>query len=292
MHDKMRRNKTKQGCENMMSYLLLLLMLATCYQLAKRILLKVQLDKYQNKSQSFFQTKEIQFKHMISKFNLIKTKEIFLSKQGYPFHLDVIRYYSLKIIISSCCFLAGCMNYGSVIMAIFLAALGYFLLDLLLVFHKKTRDSEICQDLFRVTNSLCLQLSAQVSLQDSLSTQYEQCQNADFRKAMMEFATYYELSEFNMELAIRTLKQKFDLLELDLFGNALCEYHRSGHVLEILENLAETLKEKQMEQVKQITRNKVLYITLGVMVALGNIILLTFYPLFVSVGQGFQQIFQ
>ena len=81
----------------MINYILLLLIFISCFLIISRINLKIQYDKYKNKSNSLFQTKEIQFKNFISKINFIKTKEIFLSKQGYPLKLDVIRYYLLKI---------------------------------------------------------------------------------------------------------------------------------------------------------------------------------------------------
>ena len=276
----------------MLKYILLLLIFASCYLLVNRFDVKLQLDKYKNKSNSLIQTKEIQFKNFISKINFIKTKEIFLSKQGYPLKLDSIRYYSLKIILASLFFLAGCINYNSIFYAIILALMGFFVIDIYILLHQKNRNSEVCNDLYNVTNSICLQLSAHVSLKDSLKTQYENCKNKDFRKAMIEFSTCYELSELNIDLAIQNLKQKFEILELDMFCNALSEYNRSGNVIEILENLADALSTKQIDKLKEITRSKIVYITFGVIIALTNIILITFYPLFISVGKGFENIFR
>ena len=76
-----------------------------------------------------------------------------------------------------------------------------------------------------------------------------------------------------------------------MFCNSLKEYNKVGNIIEILENLSDTLKIKHMDKVKEDTRTKVLYITFGVILALGNIILITFYPLFISIGQGFNNIF-
>lgn len=276
----------------MLNYILLLLIFVSCYLLVNRFDVKLQLDKYKNKSNSLIQTKEIQFKNFISKINFIKTKEIFLSKQGYPLKLDSIRYYFIKIMLASLFFLAGCINYNSIFYAIILALMGFFVIDIYILLHQKNRNSEVCNDLYNVTNSICLQLSAHVSLKDSLKTQYENCKNKDFRKAMIEFSTCYELSELNIDLAIHNLKQKFEILELDMFCNALSEYNRSGNVIEVLENLADALSTKQIDKLKEITRSKIVYITFGVIIALTNIILITFYPLFISVGKGFQNIFR
>ena len=77
-----------------------------------------------------------------------------------------------------------------------------------------------------------------------------------------------------------------------MFCNSLKEYNKVGDIIEILENLSNVLKIKYIEKIRETTRTKVLYITFGVIVALGNIILLTFYPLFTSIGQGFNTIFK
>ncbi|MBO5143831.1 MAG: hypothetical protein J6C46_12730 [Clostridia bacterium] len=276
----------------MIKYILLLLIFISCFQIVSKIFLRVQFNKYKNKSNSLFHTKEIQFKNFISKINFIKTKEIFLSKQGYPFKLDVIRYYFLKIILALLFFVVGIINYNSILYAVVLSFCIYFLIDLIILMNKKTRDSEICNDLLNVINSICLQVSANVSLKDSLKKQYENCKNKDFKKAMIEFSTSYELSELNIDYAIYVLRNKFDLLELDMFCNALSEYNRSGNIIDILDNLSDSLSNKQLEKMKQTTRSKVIYITFGVVLALTNIILLTFYPLFISVGQGFNNIFR
>ena len=194
--------------------------------------------------------------------------------------------------LASIFFIAGSINYQSIFFAIILAVSGYFFIDIYILLHKKNRDSEVCSDLLNITNSISLHLSANVSLKDSLKTQYQNCKNKDFKKAMIEFSTCYELSELNIDFAIQNLKKNFEIIELNMFCNALKEYHQSGNIIEILENLVESLNVKQIDKLKEVTRNKIVYITFGVILALTNIILLTFYPLFISVGEGFQNIFK
>ena len=285
-------NRCNKGCGYMIKYVLLLLIFVSCYLAINRLNLKFQFQKYKNKSNSLFQTKEVQFKNFISKINFIKTKEIFLFKQGYPLKLDVIRYYFLKLLLTVLFFSIALINYQSLLYAVILAVIAYSILDVYILINKKNRDQEICNDLLNVINSICLQLAAHVSLKDSLKKQYENCENKDFRKAIIQFSTTYELSELNIDYAITKLKSRFDILELDMFCNALSEYNKSGNIIEILENLAESLGTKHIEKLKQGTRNKVIYITFGVILALTNIILLTFYPLFISVGEGFNNIFK
>lgn len=284
-------NRCNKGREIMINYILLLLIFINCFFIVSRLNIKFQFDKYKNKSNSLIQTKEVKFKNFISKINFIKTKECFLSKQGYPLNLDVIRYYFIKILLLCMFFVVALINYNSFLYALILGFLAYFIIDLYILFNKKSRDTEICNDLLNVINSICLQVSAHISLKDSLKKQYENCINKDFKKAMIEFSAGYELSELNLDFAIQKLNNKFEILELDMFCNALIEYNKSGNIVDVLENLSEVLSNKQIAKMKEVTRNKTIYITFGVIIALTNIILLTFYPLFVSIGQGFNKIF-
>ena len=271
---------------------LLILIFLICYLIVKRTYTKHQFSKLTNKGNKNFRTKDFYFKNFISRINLLRTKDLFLSKQGYPLKLDSIRYYSLKIMLALLFLTAGLKNYDSITISIILSLLGYFFVDIYILINKKSRNSEICNDLYNVVNSICMQLSSHMSLKDSLKYQYNNCKNKDFKKAMIEFATCYELSELNIETAVNSLNSKFDILEVQMFCNALGEYNQTSNITEILDNLSVTLGEKQVDRLKDNTRTKVFYITIGVIIALINIILLVFYPLFISLGHGFNNIFK
>ncbi|MBO5179404.1 MAG: hypothetical protein J6B87_03565 [Clostridia bacterium] len=276
----------------MINKILLLCIFISCLFLTSKLDVLIKANKYKKRSIYFQKTKESFLKHFISKFNFIKTKESFLSKQGNPFKLNSLKYYILKICLATIMFFGGLANYNSIFYAMFFAGIGYFIIDIFILIIKKKRDTEICNDILNVTDSINLQLSAHMLMKDVLKKQHENCKNKDFKKAMIIFSARYELSELNINAAIDDLENKFDILELKMFCNALKEYNKMGSINEILENLSETLKEKKVEILRANTKEKVLYITFGVIVALTNIILLTMYPLFVSVGQGFNSIFK
>jgi Flp pilus assembly protein TadB len=187
---------------------------------------------------------------------------------------------------------ASVKNYDSITISIILSLIGYFFIDAYILINKKSRDSEICEDLYNVVNSICLQLSAHVSMKDSLKYQFENCKNNDLKRALIEFSTCYELSELNINDASKALEEKFDILEINMFCNALSEYNHTGNVIEVLENLSDSLCEKRVAKIKSDTRTKILYITFGVIIALTNIILLIFYPLFISLSTNFNNIFK
>ena len=276
----------------MINKMLLLCIFISCLLSLNKLSVLIKSNKYKKRSIYIQKTKESFLKNFISKFNFIKTKEIFLSKQGNPFKLNSIKYYILKICLAAIMFFGGLVNYDSIFYAILFANVGYFIIDIFILIMKKKRDTEICNDILNVADSINLQLSAHMLMKDVLKKQHENCKNKDFKKAMIIFSARYELSELNINTAIDDLESKFDILELKMFCNALKEYNKMGSINEILENLSETLKEKKIEILRNNTKEKVLYITFGVIVALANIILLTMYPLFVSVGQGFNNIFK
>ena len=275
----------------MINILLYILLVVLSFLIASKILVSLKSDKYKKRNNLIYVTKDYSLKELFSKFNFLKTKENFLSKQGYPLNLNAISYYLLKVFLALLLFIAASINYKSGFIAITFSIAGYFFIDIYILANKKSRNSEICIDLLNVIDSICLQLSAHLSLKDSLKKQFENCKNRDFKRAMLELSMKYELSELNLDVALDELKNKFDILEINMFCSSLSEYNKVGNIIEILENLSDILKVKYIEKIREVTRTNVLYITFGVVIALGNIILLTFYPLFTSIGQGFNTIF-
>ena len=276
----------------MMNYLLLALLFIISFFLAQNFVINFKAERYKKRNIKRLKTNENYFKYFFSKFNCIKTKENFLSKQGYPLNLNSISYYLLKIMLAIVFFIAGVLNYKSNILAVILSIIGYYFLDVFIIIRKKSRDAEICYDLMNITSSIYLQVSAGVGLKSSFKKQYENCANKDFKKAMLEFAAKYELTELNITESTKILRDRFDILEVDMFCKALETYNETAQIEEILDNLNQMLKKKNVEKIRQNTMTKILYITFGVVVALGNIILITFYPLFIDIGRGFSAVFK
>ena len=276
----------------MLNELLFVLLFIVSYLLVKRWQIRRQVNQFQKRNSVQEFSKDNSIKKLFSKFNWIKTKENDLFLQGYPLKLNAISYYFMKIIISFLFAIAGKVNYESNIVMILLGTVGFYLLDGYLSIRQKAREREICSDLLTVTNSMMMQLASFVPLKESLKKQYENCNNKDFKKAMMVFATKYELSALNIDTALNDLNSRFRILELDMFCNTIRQYNKVGSIIELLENLSATLKEKYMQQLKVKTKEKVIYITFGVILALTNIICIIFYPLFLSIGNNFNQIFK
>ena len=260
------------------------------FLLANRFINVREAEKFVRKNNQFLVSND-NLKKILKKFLFLKSKEEFLSKQGYPLKLNAITYYLTKEILTFFFVVSAKINYDSLFVTLFFGVVSYFLLDIYILIRKKNRDDEICYDLLNVVNSLSLQLSANIMLKDSLKKQFENCKNKDFKQAMLKFSTQYELSELNLEKALNKLKQSFDILEIEMFCQSLKQYSSVESIISILDNLSESLKDRYFKKIRDGTRNKIIYMTFGVVVALCNMILLIFYPLFVSIGNGFDQIF-
>lgn len=276
----------------MINCLLFVLFFVICYLLLDNYHINREVNKFKKRNSVQDFAKENSFKKLFSKYNFIKTKENQLFLQGYPLNLNAISYFAIKIGMAIVFGTAGLVNYHSYISMIILSLIGFYFIDFYIGMNKKSRDSEICSDLLSVTNSITMQLASYVPLKESLKSQYENCNNKDFRKAIMMFATKYELSELNIDDALNDLNSRFDILEVDMFCNTIRQYNKVGNIIELLENLSSILKQKYIDKLKSKTREKVIYITFGVILALSNIILITFYPLFISIGNNFNQIFK
>ena len=276
----------------MINCLLFILFFILSYLLIEYYYIYIQVDKFKKRNSFQSSAKENSIKILFSKINFIKTKENFLFLQGYPLKLNGITYYIVKIIMTLIFGIIGLINYNSYFVMFVLGLVGFSFIDIYIMINKKSRDNDICTDLLSVTDSLCLQLSSYVPLKDALKNQYENCKNSDFRKAIMMFATKYELSELNINEALNDLNSRFDIIEVDMFCNTIRQYNKVGNIIELLQNLSSVLKTKYLDKLKEKTRDKIIYITFGVIIALTNIILITFYPLFISIGNNFNEIFR
>ena len=275
----------------MIQPLLMVLLFFLSFLWIDNVFQKKEVTKYQKRNNQLIFVNDFDFKTILKKFYFLKSKDEFLFRLGYPLKLNAISYYVCKFMLTILCFLSSKMNYDSILATTIFSFIGWFLLDGYLYLYQRSRDASVCAYLLNVVNSISLQLSANITLKDSLKKQFEICQNKDLKQAMLKFSTKYELSKLDLEDALKELKNSFQIVEMDMFCNTLSQYFKVTNMLEVLEHLSEALEEKQLRKIRDKTRSKILYITCGVVLALGNMILLTFYPLFVSLGNNFNTIF-
>ena len=99
------------------------------------------------------------------------------------------------------------------------------------------------------------------------------------------------MNGYNLKDASRILKQKFNSYELTLFLTTLIQSENEGEIIESLERYKEVLEINYFKYLKRKGAIKVLYVTLGTVVALINLVLVVMYPIIMQVFNNLQLIF-
>lgn len=257
------------------------------YFIANKYIAQKKLRTYERLSQNITQKTERKYKYKI----LEKTENM-LIKQGHPLGLNVISYFFFKILLFSCLYFISLNNYCDFNIAIINAIFGFFAIDGFIYFNKRIRDSQVCSDLLNVVDCIYLQLSAHVNLKNVLKGIGGVCRNKDLKNALNTLSTRYELFEYNIEDSVSEFQQKFDILEIDMFSNAIKQQSSNNSILEILNNLSNILKLRYLDKLNSDTKTKVILITLGVTIILFNIVVLITFPIFIDVSKNLHQIFK
>jgi hypothetical protein len=281
---------------NKFNILLIIPIFFLCYAIIVKAIAKLKKRIYESRNTSkqflYNQTKK-RFSQSDRSFksNHFRNINITLRKQGNPLGLNAANYYLVKSSLFATCFALGLKNYDSVQAAFFLGLAGFFSINIYILFNGIIRNNAIIIDLLTVVDCLYLQMSAHVTLKDSLRGLNTVCKNPDLRKALVKLSAKYELTEYNIEEAADEFKESFNIVEIDMLSAAIKQQIKLGSSLDVLNNLSGILKDSYLNKLNLTTKIKILYITLGVVVILINLIALTFFPIFVGIGENMSQIF-
>lgn len=266
-----------------------------CYFGLKKIRVLMKKNWYQTKFEGKNKTKQTKVsknREWINNILFIKKTGKKLIKQGSPLGLNGYTFYITKLFLFAICFILGFRSYGSYLMAFIIGGLGFFSLDMYIYINGIIRNNSINNDMLNVVDCLFLQMSANMTLGDALRGLHEVCQNRDLKKEMIKLASEYELSGHNIEKSAEEFQQTFDILEIDLFSSALKQQILSGSSQEALGNLSEILREGYLDRLNIKTKIKSLYVVVGVIVIMIDLLALTMFPIFVDVGEGMKRIFE
>ena len=281
---------------NKFNILLIVPIFFLCYAIIVKANAKIKKRIYESRNTSkqflYNQTKnKLSLSDKSFKSNYFRNIDIFLRKQGNPLGLTASNYYLVKASLFAICFTLGLKNYGSGEVALFLGLAGFFSINIYILSSGIIRNNAIITDLLMVVDCLYLQMSAHVTLKDALRGLNAVCKHPDLKKALLKLSTKYELTEFNIEEASDEFKESFNIIEIDMLSVALKQQIKLGSSVEVLNNLSGILKDSYLNKLNLTTKLKILYITLGVVVILINLIALTFFPIFIGIGENMRQIF-
>lgn len=228
------------------------------------------------------------FKHFNSYISRIETK---LFNLGYPYKLTVKKYLFIKFAFPVLVFIIANINYGKSVVSLIFSFLSFYILDYLLHIYKKQERYTIINELKNLTNSLILNLSSYSSLRDSLKNSEKSLKYIRFKEAYQRFVYDYEMNEYNLKRGTTKFKESFTSYELSLFLSTLSQSEKEGNLIEGLEKFYATLELNYFKYLKRKLATRLLYMTLGTVLSLIDIVLVVMYPIFVQVLNSLQTIF-
>lgn len=251
---------------------------------------------------SYFQVVRKQKKVFRSNIYISKNKKNFLNRYirkvesklfylGYPYKLSTRKYIAFKYIFSIIIFIIAVINYKSLKISFILFFISFFIPNYMLYSYTKNEKNILINEIKNVTNSIILSLSAYGTLENALIIAKSTLSYTRFINEFDRFIYEYKMHGYNIKQAAINLERKFASYEVSLFLSTLIQGDAEGNLLENLEKFSETLELNYFKYLKKKSAERLLYVTLGTVLSLVNIVLVVMYPIFKQVIDNLQIIF-
>ena len=227
-------------------------------------------------------------KYFTQYMNKIESK---LFNLGYPYKLNVKRYLIIKYVLSIGIFIIAYFNYKDIKVPLILSCITFFIPNYLISNYIKSEKFILINEIKNITNSLILSLSSYTPLKDALKIVKSGIEYERFKVAYDMFEREYSMNGYNLKKPARELENKFNSYELSLFLGTLIQGDAEGDLLECLEKFRDTLELNYFKYLKRKAATRLLYVTLGTVISLVDIILVVTYPIFIQVINNLQLIF-
>jgi len=210
---------------------------------------------------------------------------------GYPYKLSTKKYILFKYLLSTTIFIIAIINYKSIKVPLILFIISFFIPNYLIYSYTKSEKNILINDIKNLTNSIVLSLSAYGTLEYALSIAKTNLTHPRFVLEFDKFIYEYKMHGYNIKQAATNLEKKFNSYELSLFLSTLIQGDSEGNLLEDLEKFSETLELNYFKYLKKKSAERLMYVTLGTVLSLVNIVLVVMYPIFKQVIDNLQVIF-
>ncbi len=246
-----------------------------------------------NKQKKILQSNNIYLsknrKNFVNRYiNKIESK---LFNLGYPYKLTTKKYVAFKYIFSTVIFIISVLNYRRLNISLILFLISFFTPNYLIYSYTKNEKNILINEIKSLTNSMVLSLSAYGTLEYALNIAKTTLTHPRFIQEFDKFIYEYKMYGYNVNQAAINLEKKFDSYELSLFLNTLIQGELEGNLLEDLEKFSETLELNYFKYLKKKSAERLMYVTLGTVLSLVNIILVVMYPIFKQVVDNLQVVF-
>lgn len=228
-------------------------------------------------------------KRYLSKYvNKIESK---LFNLGFPYKLTTKKYLAIKYMLSILIFLVSYFNYQSFKVPCILLIITFLIPNYLVYSYIRKERNILISELRNIVNSMIICLSSYTPLKETLILTVAGIKYKRFKQAYETFVNEYKMNGYKLNAPSRILESKFKNYELSLFLGTLLQGEKEGNLLEGLEKYKDTLELNYFKYLKQKADRNLLYVTLGTILSLINIVSIVMYPILVQVLENLQLIF-
>lgn len=210
---------------------------------------------------------------------------------GYPYNLNAKKYLFVKFIGSFVLGLIAFINYKSIKALVIFYSVSFFIPNYLLYSFKNKEKYILINEIKNLTNSIILNLSAYSTLEQALTRSKVVLTYDRFINEYNKFIYEYKMNGYNLKIATNKLDKKFCSYELSLLLSTLIQGDAEGNLLNNMIKFAETLELNYFKYLKKKSSERLLYVTLGTVISLLNIVLVVMYPMFKQVLDNLQVMF-
>lgn len=222
-------------------------------------------------------------------FNILEKKKKKIKRQGNPYKLTLTSYYLFKIVpaisVAILLITLRMVDLTSLAIVIFV----YNLIDLLYYLANKQENIKIRKDLPNIYDILDIQSFAGINIGIALTEVFAMAESKRLKEDLMELSAEINLTK-NVEQSLDKFIEKYDLIELESFVLGVKQSLESGRNREIFANQSEILKENNLLDISEKTKQINIWIGLvGFLIFIGvlGITGLAFKDI---IGNGFKSI--
>ena len=211
----------------------------------------------------------------------------YLKQNGNPLKLSPGGFIISKVATT---FIAFIMFSSNPFLAIILAFVGFFLIDLVIFFHNRNEMKKIMIQLTDVYDFLNIQTSAGVFIGAALTEAYLIVKNKRLKKALAELCAEINLTK-DINVALDKFEQNFKSAEIEAFTLTIKQSLQTGKIQQALSDLSNSQKEMNLIIVQQQTDSIKIYKDIIQLIMYVGILSIVFFGLVAQISQGWGNIF-
>lgn len=223
--------------------------------------------------------------------NFFQRLDLKLKNLDYPYKLNTHKYILLKSILPTILSVVTYFNYKQISITILIFSITFLIPDILIRLFIQKENNKLIYETKNVNSNLILCLHATIPLKDALKYVCNYIQYKRFKIYFQIFSENYEKYKFNIKKASINLISKFNSVELREFIDVIVQNENNGNLAEALEQYNDMLDITYNKYIKSQSDKRLIYVVMGTILMLFNIIAIILYPIAIQVLDSLQIIF-